>query len=77
MKKALISISMKALKHSGQVWSLKLRVPILSPDGWPSLNDFNHILITKEEFCNRAIHSELNPPTILTRREAAKTFKKI
>ena len=68
---------MKLQKHSGQLWSVLLRVHIVEPTGWDSINDFNHVLITKEEFCNRAANSVLKTVGASTRRDAARVLKKI
>jgi hypothetical protein len=68
---------MENKKHSGQVWSIQLRIPILDPQGWVSIDDFNHRLITKEEFCNRAANSVVKVNKELSRRAASKMLKKI
>ena len=68
---------MENKKHSGQVWSIQLCIPILDPQGWVSINDFNHRLITKEEFCNRAANSVIKMEKELSRRAASKMLKKI
>jgi len=68
---------MREQKHSGQVWAMKMGIPIVDPKGWESYDDYNHVLITKEEFINRATSSKLFVPKNATRRNANKMFKKI
>ena len=64
-------------KHSGQVWCRIKKLIILNPKGWSSVDDFNHLLIDKEEFINRAASSTVKPAQKLSRREANKMLKKI
>lgn len=67
---------MEHSRNSGQVWAAKLKIPILDPKGWNSVDDFNHRLITRTEFCNRATASTLKVEKVATRREAAKMMQK-
>jgi len=68
---------MREEKYSGQVWAMKFRIPILDPKGWSSIDDYNHSLISKEEFCNRAANSEIKKSFNVSRRSAARFVKKI
>jgi len=63
-------------KKTGEIWSKILKIEIINPKGWRDDSQFNKEYITKEEFCNRAINSEIKPKLELTRRNAAKLFKK-
>jgi len=67
---------MRDFRYSGQEWAVKLKIPISDPKGWDSLNSFNHLLITKEEFCNRAANSVVKLEKAATRREAAEMLRK-
>jgi hypothetical protein len=68
---------MKEIKHSGQVWARKMNIPIVDPKGWSSYDDYNHVLITKEEFINRATSSIMAIPKKISRRVANKMLKRI
>jgi len=68
---------MREAKHSGQVWAKKMNIPIVDPKGWSSYDDYNHLLITKEEFINRATSSKMLAPQKATRRNANKMLKRI
>lgn len=68
---------MKIERHSGQVWSKKMNISILDPKGWDSVDAYNHILIDKDEFCNRASNSTLVTKSNVTRRNAGKMLKSI
>jgi len=68
---------MENKRHSGQVWCKLKRIIILEPKGWGSLDDFNHNLISYEEFLNRAAASNPKMEKAPSRREAARILKKL
>jgi hypothetical protein len=67
----------KEEKYSGQTWAKKLNITVIEPKGWFSVDEFNHIRITKEEFMNRASNSTLKTVLNVTRRNAKKLLNKI
>ena len=66
----------KQLKKTGVNWSKILNIEIVNPTGWESVNDYNTVYVTKDEFCNRAAASVVVPKSALSRRDAAKFAKK-
>ena len=67
----------KEEKHSGQVWCNLLNITITNPKGWFSVDEFNHVLIIREEFINRASSSDVKPILNATRRNAKKMLNRI
>ena len=64
-------------KRSGEDWSWKYAIEIISPDGWQSIKEFKMRKISYHEFLNRCAASVIVPPKNLTRRDAAILHRKL
>lgn len=66
------------MKKTGYDWAIALNLPIVNPNGWLSINEFNTVKIRQEEFLERASNSELGLANInMSRRDAQKLLQKI
>ena len=59
-------------QKTGSEWARILKVPIVEPTGWDSVEDFQTRPLFKAEFCNRAANSKLEQAPALSRRDASK-----
>lgn len=56
---------------TGADWSKKINIEIINKCGWDSIEDYERVPISRDEFLLRASNSVLIPPKNKSRREMA------
>ncbi len=60
---------------TGIEWTKLFDIQIIKPLGWNDEDHFLNTKISRDEFCNRAVNSELVKKTAISRREALKCIQ--